>query len=360
MRLQLQAALTVLAWGFAGGSMSATLAGCQGDDSSAPPVTSDASTARDSSSTSDAHGDGASSEAGATPTFLAHIPGNPEGLWQVTAGSPIVSIAGGATLLTVSGSSTTTFSSLVAADAAALNTFTLGITSDTAGNVYVGVAATGAGPNPAPGIYKIPSAGGTATLFSAASAVTPAMNFANGLDWMNGNLYVADSNGTIYKVSSTGTATVWATDPLLNPDPAMTACGGFPFAIGANGIAHDTSAFYVANTNFGRLIKIPIQTDGTAGTATALVDNCDLKGADGVAFDTVTNSVIVAVNIQNRIERVSLTGQRTVLFSGAPLDAPASVFIDTSAGGRRLLFTNAAFFDTDPAAAQPGLLALPL
>ena len=354
MRLQLQAGMTLLAWGLAGGSMSATLAGCQGDDSSAAPTT-DASTARDSSSTSDARTEGG----GAAPTFLAHINGNPEGLWQVTAGSPIVSIAGGATLLTVSGGNTTTFSSL-AGEAGALNTFTLGITSDTAGNVYVAVAATGATPNPAPGIYKIPAGGGAATIFSAASAVTPAMNFANGLDFMGGNLYVADSNGTIYKVGSTGTASVWATGPLLAPDPMMLACGGFPFAIGANGIVHDTSAFYVANTNYGRLIKIPIQTDGSAGTATALVDNCDMKGADGLAFDTATNSVLVAVNIQNRIERISLTGQRTVLFQGAPLDAPASIFIDTSASARRLLITNAAFFDTDPTAAQPGLLAMPL
>lgn len=351
MRLELQAAMTVLAWGFAGGSM-ATLAACQGDDSTAAPP-SDAAAPRDSSSASDAHEAG-----GAAPTFLAHISGNPEGLWQVTAGSPIVGIAGAATLLTVSGGTTTTFSSLATGDAGALNTFTLGITSDTAGNVYVGVAATGATPNPAPGIYKIAGAGGVATLFSAASAVTPAMNFANGLDFMGGNLYVADSNGTIYKVGPTGTASVWAMDQLLNPD--MMACGGFPFAIGANGITHDTSAFYVTNTDHGRLVKIPIQTDGTAGTATALVDNCDMKGADGVAFDSVTNSILVAVNMPNRIERVSLTGQRTVLFSGAPLDAPASLFIETTASGRRLLITNAAFFDADPTAAQPGLLALPL
>jgi sugar lactone lactonase YvrE len=356
MRLQLSAATTVLAWGFAGGAMT-ILAACQGDDSTAAPA-SDASTARDSSSsTSDARAEAG----GAAPTFLAHFAGqNPEGLWETAAGTPIVGYAGGATLVSVAGGATTTFSSLAApGDAAMLNTFTLGITSDTTGNIYVGVAATGTPPNPAPGIYKIPGAGGVATLFSAASAVTPPMNFANGLDFMGGNLFVADSNGTIYKiVGTTGAASVWATDALLNPD--MTACGGFDFAIGANGITHDATAFYVANTDFGRLVKIPIQTDGTAGTATALVDNCDMKGADGVAFDSVTNSVLVAVNIQNRIERVSLTGQRTVLFSGPPLDAPASLFLETTSSGRRLLFTNAAFFDTDPTAAQPGLLALPL
>src|SRR5262249_53352281 len=69
------------------------------------------------------------------------------------------------------------------------NTFTRGLAAEAAGNVYVGVGASGATPMPAPGIYKIPAAGGTATLFSSSNM----MNFPNALDIDGTKMYVTDS-----------------------------------------------------------------------------------------------------------------------------------------------------------------------
>jgi hypothetical protein len=63
------------------------------------------------------------------------------------------------------------------------------------------------------------------------------------------------------------------------------------------------------------------------------------------------------VNSQNKIVRVTMAGVPTVIASGSPLDAPASVIIDMVDGGRRLLFTNASFFSAADAG-QPGLLQL--
>jgi len=68
--------------------------------------------------------------------------------------------------------------------------------------------------------------------------------------------------------------------------------------------------------------------------------------------------IIVAVNVQNKIVRVAMSGQMSVVASGAPLDFPASVVIDSMDAGRRLLFTNAALFSGD--AGRPGVLALPI
>jgi sugar lactone lactonase YvrE len=101
-----------------------------------------------------------------------------------------------------------------------------------------------------------------------------------------------------------------------------------------------------------------MNADGGAGTATKLVEDCALAGADGLTLDPKDMSFIVAVNVQNQIVRVAMGGQMSVIASGAPLDFPASVVIDAMDAGRRLLFTNAALFSGD--AGRPGVLALPI
>jgi sugar lactone lactonase YvrE len=131
-----------------------------------------------------------------------------------------------------------------------------------------------------------------------------------------------------------------------------------PAPIGANGIVHDANAFYVTVSNYGRIVKIPMNADGGAGTATKLVEDCALAGADGLTLDTKDMSLIVAVNVQNKIMRVAMGGQMSVVASGGPIDFPASVVIDSMDAGRRLLFTNAALFSGD--AGRPGVLALPI
>lgn len=302
----------------------------------------------------------------AVPSFLVHfsraLNQNPEGLWEIDAGTPLVGLAPLATLVTVgSDGGTATFASV--GDAGAIATDTLGITTDPAGNVYVGVGITApdAGSVPPPGVYRVAPGGGTATLFSSAVG----MNFPNGLDFIGTTLLIADSGGTIFAVDPAGNATVWSNDALLQPN--LAACdAGPPLALGANGIVDDGNNVYVTNTNYGRIVKIPIVSDGgtdggvgTAGVASAIIDDCTYAGADGLVLDTQSNTLVVAVNIQNKIVRVTMAGSATVIASGAPLDAPASVIIDSFDGGRRLLFTNASFFS--PAdAGLPGLLQLPI
>ncbi len=320
----------------------------------------------------DAQTDAKPEAATAAPAFLTKLDKSQgqltEGLWEVspsavkgigTNGTPLLGYAVLGKIIAVAGDGGATDFG-VAGDAGALTTFTLGITTDATGNVYVGVAAGGAPPNaPAPGIWKFPPTGGAGSLFSPAGAVTPAMAFANGLDFIGTDLFVADSEGRIYKINAAGTAAVWSSDPLLAADKA--ACGGMvPLSIGANGIVHDTNNVYVTNTNFGRLIKIPIAMDGSAGTPVVIKEDCAaLVGADGLVIDPTNGTFIVALNVQNSLVRVTQTGAVTVLASGPPLASPASVLIDTTGNQRRLLVTNSTFF-TAADAGSPGLLALPI
>jgi sugar lactone lactonase YvrE len=135
-----------------------------------------------------------------------------------------------------------------------------------------------------------------------------------------------------------------------------------PLAIGANGIAHDAKNVYVTNTDYGRLVAIPIAADGSAGTATIVKEDCAaLAGADGLVIDT-DGTFLVALNAQNKIVRVTPAGAVTVLASGAPLATPGSLLIDSNGagGGRRLLVTNTTFFSAADAGSSPGVLEMAL
>jgi hypothetical protein len=365
--------------------------GCSGDQAStadastvdsASPATSDGSTtnpAPDASSidagepdapaySPDAGGDAALP----TPVFLARTTALTEGLWEVspsasegvgTTGTPIFSSVLGAQILASDSDGGTTAFGAVGADAgAASGTYTLGVTTDANGSVYYAVAAASATPVPAPGIYKLPPSGGVAAPFALGSSVTPNMNFANGLDFIGAQLFVADSEGVIYVVSPAGQATVWSSDPSLSPNSMASssspACGFVPLTIGANGIAHDAKNVYVTNTDYGRLIAIPIAADGSAGTPSILKEDCAaLAGADGLVIDQ-DGSFVIAVNAQNKIVRVTPSGQVAVLVSGAPLATPGSVLFDANGPGgtRRLLITNTMFFSPTDAGLSPGLL----
>jgi SMP-30/Gluconolactonase/LRE-like region len=366
-----------------GGGATATPDAAAGDSSSSAPDSSTVDSATSDAPAVDAEqGDvtmhpadaGVDAEL-ATPTFLAKASAPTEGLWEVspsasqgvgTTGIPIMSSVLAAAVLAAGTDGGTTPFGQVIADGGASGTYTFGITTDATGNVYYAVAAASTSPVPAPGIYKLPSTGGVAVPFALGSSVTPNMNFANGLDFIGSNLFVADSEGVIYTISPSGAASVWSSDSSLLPNSTASgtspACGFVPLAIGANGIAHDAHNVYVTNTDYGRLIAIPIAADGSAGSPSILKEDCgSLGGADGLVIDT-DGSFVIAVNAQNKIVRVTPSGQVTVLASGAPLATPASVLFDTNApaGMRRLLVTNTTFFTPADAGLSPGLLELPV
>jgi sugar lactone lactonase YvrE len=118
----------------------------------------------------------------------------------------------------------------------------------------------------------------------------------------SGNVYVSDSfTGNIYKTgSSGGVGAVWVSDALL------TTKGVPPF--GANGMVfnHAGDALFVANTGEDRILKVAVNSNGTAGAVSVFTNS--INGADGIAIDRHDN-LWVAANQEDEIVVVDPTGK---------------------------------------------------
>lgn len=159
-------------------------------------------------------------------------------------------------------------------------------------------------------------------------ASLPTDAFPNGvlIDGGRDRLLVSDSLlGRIWAVDIGGGASDWLTDLSLAPGTVL----GF----GANGVAVSEEVLHVANLDFGRIVRIPIQGDGSPGSVSVLVEDPSLVGADGIAFHN-ESTLHVSVNLQNAIRRVNGGGKIKTVVSGDPLDFPADVAFDTRGRGR--------------------------
>jgi sugar lactone lactonase YvrE len=92
-----------------------------------------------------------------------------------------------------------------------------------------------------------------------------------------GNLYATDSeDGTVWRFPRGGAGALWVRDDLLTGNPA----------IGANGIAFvPPRSLYVANTDFGWIVRIPIEKNGDAGLPKVVAIGIELFIIDGLAAD---------------------------------------------------------------------------
>ena len=119
-----------------------------------------------------------------------------------------------------------------------------------------------------------------------------------------GNAYVSDSfNGIIWKTGPNGgTPTIWSNSPLLGPGTGLTP----PF--GANGVEFNNAGtvMYVANTAFHQIIQIPVNPNGTAGTAAIFITG--INAPDGIAIDKHDN-LWVCANQEDDIIVLDRTGK---------------------------------------------------
>jgi len=210
-------------------------------------------------------------------------------------------------------------------------------------------------PSVQPGIYRVPAAGGQAALFAKA----PGMVFPNGLAFdANGVLFVTDSAaGALYKVSPSGTASVWVSSPLFAGDAKECGGSGNPFPIGANGIVARDGAFYVTNTDKGLVVRVASAPDGSARPPEVVAgpDCGALAGADGLVVDGA-GDLVVAVNRQNQLVRLASRGRMDVITQNGALDFPASV----TRGASAVFVTNFALANASSGKpAHPGLLRIP-
>jgi sugar lactone lactonase YvrE len=162
-----------------------------------------------------------------------------------------------------------------------------------------------------------------------------------------GNAYISDSfNGVIWKVGPNGGApTAWSSSPLLGPGTGLTP----PF--GANGVefSNDGKTLFVANTAFHQIIQIPVNTNGSAGTASVFITG--INAPDGIAIDKDDN-IWICANQEDDVVVIDKTGKVIAKlgdFNGFNKDGVASgllfpASLAFSHDGRTLYVSNLTLF----------------
>jgi len=222
-----------------------------------------------------------------------------------------------------------------------IQVFVLGIKVGPDGAVYA--ASTSLDPSiQGAFVWRFPGAGQVAQVYAELNHAGAPNDLAFDED---DNLFVTDPRlGVIYKITAGGgSPSVWLSDPSLlgNPDaPALIFS-----AQGVNGIAFDNKQknLYVGNLDYGRILRIGINKNGSAQTPVVFAQSPLLVGADGIAFDKKEN-LYVAVNAQDRLALVDDNGVVSVIAEGGLLDAPASVAFGTKGSDKRTLYILAGAF----------------
>ncbi len=191
-----------------------------------------------------------------------------------------------------------------------------GLAVDAPGNVYAAVATLDVATS---GVYKVARDGSFTRLPG-----TEAIVFPNGVTLdKRGNVYATDTVlGAVWRIPAKGgPAELWFQSPLLEGDGSF----GLGFPLGANGIAFRHKEIVVGNTEFGRLVRIEIEPDGSAGASSVLAEDLALLSVDGITFD-VHGNVWAAVIAQSTIVSVSPSGDVTTVATAADgLDWASSI-----------------------------------
>ena len=179
----------------------------------------------------------------------------------------------------------------------------------------------------------------------------PTDAFPNAIAFRNGAMFVTDSfGGAVWRIRGDH-ARVWIQDDLLLGDTSTE------LPIGANGLAFLGRYLYVANSQKGRLVRIPVQRGGSAGTPVVLVEDERIVGADGIEFD-VRGNLYVAVNEQDTLVRIGPSGGMETLATRADgLDFPATPVFGESRRHRTDLYLSNFALDLDRHP-NPALLVL--
>ena len=214
------------------------------------------------------------------------------------------------------------------------------------------------------GVWRIPLDGSAAERISGTEAIC----------WPNalvsdpqGNLYVTESTrsvppcanppapvGAIWRIDrGSHDVTLWLEDPLLAGNGFLAGLG-FPIPpLGANGIVYDRRSIYIANTEQGSVVGIPIRPDGSAGSARVIASGPDMLPLDGLTVDARGDLYALAIGNHAVVRVDPRTGERVTIASfagGDPLDYPINaVFGRGRLGPRSLFVVNSALFAPGPA-----------
>ena len=200
--------------------------------------------------------------------------------------------------------------------------FPEGLAVDADGALYAGMAPTS-------DIRKF-SADGSSTTY--AQLPSPGAGFLLSMDFdANGDMFVTDTiGGATWKIDFEGNVTSWTSDALMLGDIPPGPVG---FPLGANGIAFDAAQqnLYVTVPDKSRIVRIPVNGDGSAGTASVFVeDTTNLGGPDGITFGS-DGYLYVALVGSDAVVKVAPDGAITLLASGGSIQIRRTSFSERTA-----------------------------
>lgn len=170
--------------------------------------------------------------------------------------------------------------------------FPIGIAYDAIGQLYAALPGSfGPSPSGIAGVLKISRNGKTATPVPGSEGMVAADGF--GLDSSTGDLYVTDIYGNaIWRIEADGTAHLWtsaATNPLL---------------VLPDGVKIFQSAVYTSIER-GAILRIPINPDGSAGSAQVWAEVPGPAFFDDMVLDDHTGDVYVTRLDTNELLRIT-------------------------------------------------------
>ncbi len=182
--------------------------------------------------------------------------------------------------------------------------FPIGIAYDKSGQLYAALPGSfGPQPSGAPGVLKISANGKSTTAVPGSEGMVAADGF--GLDSSTGNLYVTDIYGNgIWRITSDGTAHPWtsvATNPLL---------------VLPDGVKVFQNAIYTSIEG-GKILRIPINPDGSAGTAQIWAQVPGPAFFDDMVLDDRTGDVYVTRLDTNELLQITPAGVITPIVTNA-------------------------------------------
>ena len=228
----------------------------------------------------------------------------------------------------------------------------LGLATDAEGNVYGGVISTNPDAN---GVWKFDAETGDAQRIEGSEGIMLANAIAFDED---GTMYVSDSiAGAVWRAKEGEPAELWLQDALLEGDGSF----GYPFPIGANGIAVGEDQVYVAVTETGLVVAIPVADDGSAGSPSVWAKMGGGVLPDGLTIDNEGNIYVAAPTV-NQILRLHEDGTAETLAEESDgLDAPSSlIYAEDEAGSAVLYAVNYSVAIAPPGGAGPALLKVRL
>ena len=175
----------------------------------------------------------------------------------------------------------------------------------------------------------------------------------------DGTLYVSDlAGGRIFRIAPGGDVSLWSDSELLRGDVRRPGPAGRPpWLTGVNGMRLVGNALVATNTDFGRLVRFPIEPDGAAGAPEVLVEDERLLGLD--EFEVASDGTVFAIlAFRYELVRVSPEGEIEVIFGPTDgIDNPAGLSRGRGVDATDVFLTNLGFI-TDNAGdvARPGLL----